>query len=176
FLANATTNAPLTAAAGIALGNTLEALVGAWMLRRLVQFDLALGRIKDVLGLVVLAAGLSTMVSATVGVTSLCLAGVKPWTTYPTIWTVWWLGDAMGDLVVAPLLLTWAAWRGLPRRPHRVAEVGALLLALVAVSMPVFAGPFALLSYPALAYALFPFVIWAALRFGQAPATLATAV
>jgi len=88
FLANATSNAPLAAAAGIALGNTPEALVGAWTLRPLVQFDLALGPVKDVLALVVLAAGLSTMVSATLGVTSLCLGGVKPWTVYPTIWTV----------------------------------------------------------------------------------------
>ena len=176
FLANATANAPLGAAAGIALGNTLEALVGAWLLRRLVPFDPALGRVKDVLGLMVLAAGLSTMVSATLGVTSLCLAGVKPWAAYPGMWSVWWLGDAMGDLVVAPLLLTWAGWRHIPWRPRRVAEVGALLLALVAVSLSVFAGPWALFSYPALAYALFPFVIWAALRFGQAPATLATAV
>jgi len=57
FLANATANAPLAVAAGIALGNTLEALAGAWLLRRLVQFDPALGRVKDVLSLVVLAGG-----------------------------------------------------------------------------------------------------------------------
>ena len=74
FLANATTNAPLATAAGIALGNTLEALVGAWLLRRLVQFDPALGRVKDVLSLVGLAAGLSTMVSATIGATA-CVWG-----------------------------------------------------------------------------------------------------
>jgi PAS domain S-box-containing protein len=176
FLANATANAPLATAMGIALGNTLGALAGAWMLRRPVHFDPALGRVKDVLGLVVLAAGLSTMVSATIGVTSLCLGGVKPWAAYPALWSVWWLGDAMGDLVVAPLLLTWAGWYRIRWRPQRVAEVGALLLALVAVSLSVFAGPFVLLSHPALAYALFPFVIWAALRFGQPPATLATAV
>jgi PAS domain S-box-containing protein len=176
FLANATAHESLATAAGIALGNTLEALAGAWMLRRLVKFDPALGRVRDVLGLVVLAAGLSTMVSATVGVTSLCLGGVKPWAAYPALWSVWWLGDAMGALVVAPLLLTWAGWRALPWRPQRLAEGGALLLALVAVSLSVFAGPFALVSHPALAYAIFPFVIWAALRFGPPPATLATAV
>src|SRR6516225_5287035 len=164
FLANATTNAPLATAAGIALGNTLEALVGAWLLRRLVQFDPALGRVKDVLGLVVLAAALSTMVSATIGATSLCLGGVKPWTAYPTMWSVWWLGDAMGNLVVAPLLLTWAGWRRMPWRLWRVAEAGALLLGLVAVSLLVFAGPTALFSFHLLAYTVFPFVMWAALR------------
>src|SRR5262249_55984893 len=163
-------------AAGITLGNTLEALAGAWMLRRLVRFDPALGRVKEVLGLVVLAAGLSTMVSATLGVTSLCLGGVKPWTAYPALWSVWWLGNALGNLVVAPLLLTWATGRHLPWRPQRVAEVGALLLALVAVSLAVFSGPVVFFAHPGLAYALFPFGIWAALRFGQPATTLATAV
>jgi PAS domain S-box-containing protein len=176
FLANATANAPLHAAAGIALGNTLEALVGAWMLRSLVKFDPALGRVKDVLGLVVLAAALSTMVSASIGVASLCLGGVKPWTDYSDLCSVWWLGDALAVLVVAPLLLTWAGGPRIPWRRQYVAEVGLLLLALVAMSLTVFAGTSALCSHPGVAYALFPFVIWAALRFGQPATTLATAV
>jgi hypothetical protein len=141
LLANATTNTPLATAAGIALGNTLDALVGAWLLRRLVQFDPALERVKAVLGLVVLAAGVSTMVSATIGATSLYLGGVKPCPTYSTMWSVWWLGDAMGDLVVAPLLLTWAGWHCIAWWPRQVVEAGALLLGLVAVSLLVFAGP-----------------------------------
>src|SRR5262245_17663823 len=147
FLANVTAGAPLGTAAGIALGNTLEALLGAWLLRRLVGFDKPLERVQDVLGLVVLAAALSTMVSATIGAASLCSGGLKPWTAYPALWSVWWLGDSMGDLVVAPLLLTWAGWRRQPWRPRRVAEAAALLLGLVAVSLLVFAGPIAHLSF-----------------------------
>src|SRR5262249_23530072 len=93
FLANATATQPLGTAAGVALGNTLEALLGAWLLTRVVGFDQALERVRDVFGLVVLAAGVSTLVSATIGAASLCLGGVKPWTAYPAIWGVWWLGD-----------------------------------------------------------------------------------
>src|SRR5262249_3948667 len=147
FLANATTNAPLATAAGIALGNTLEALAGAWLLRRLVQFDPALGRVNDVLSLVIVAAGVSAMVSATIGATNLCLGGVKPWPAYPTLWSVWWLGGAMGDLVVAPVLLSGAGWHRRAWRPRRVAEAAALLLALVAAGLLVFAGPAALFSF-----------------------------
>jgi PAS domain S-box-containing protein len=176
FLANATANEPLAAAAGVALGNTLQALLATWLLRRLVKFESALDQVKDALGLVVLAAGLSTMASATIGVTSLCLGGLTPWTAYPAVWRVWWLGDAMGVLVVAPLLLTWVGWRPILLRPRRVAEVGILLVALVAVSLFVFVGRSAIIPSDPLAYTVFPFAIWAALRFGQPGATLATCV
>ena len=169
FLANATANEPLLVAGGIAAGNTLEALTGAWLLRR-AGFDNALGRLKDAVALVVLAAGASTAVSATVGVVSLCLGGMHPWTAFGSLWGVWWLGDATGNLVVAPLFL---AWMTAPRRErwpaHRLAEAGALLAGLAAVSGTVFvaAGQHPVPGYP-LEYALFPFVIWAAVRFGQA--------
>jgi integral membrane sensor domain MASE1 len=76
FLGNATANAPLGIAAGIALGSTLKVLLGPWMLSRLVGFDKALERVQDVLGVVVLAAGVNTMVSATIDATSLCLGGL----------------------------------------------------------------------------------------------------
>src|SRR5262245_39551709 len=175
FLANAA-HAPAATAGAIAIGNTLEALAGAWMLRRLAGFDAALERVKDVLGLLVLAAGLSTTVSATVGVTTLCATGVRPWSDYSLLWGVWWMGDAMGDLVVAPLLLTWAGWRRLPWGPWRVPEVVALVGGVLAVSVSVFAEPYALVGHPAMAYALFPFMIWAALRFGPPVAALATAL
>src|SRR5262245_15429707 len=175
FLTNATANEPLGTAAGIAVGHTLEALLGAWLLR-LVRFDPALGRVKDVLGLVILGAGVSTMASATIGATSLCSGGVQPWAAYPTIWGVWWLGDAMGNLVVAPLLFTWAGWRRIPWRPRRVAEAGALLLALVAATLLVFVAPTTVFSLDPLAYAVFPFMISAALRLGQPAATLTTFV
>lgn len=172
FLANATANEPLGAAAGIAVGNTLEALLGAWLLR-LVGFDPALGRVKDVLALVVLAAGASTTVSATIGAASLCAGGVQPWAASPAIWGVWWLGDAMGNLVVAPLLFAWAGRHCLRWLSWRVAEAAALLLALAVVSLSVFAASPAASVHP-LAYAVFPFLIWAALRFGQPATTLMT--
>ena len=88
FLANVTQNEPVLTAAGIALGNTLEALVGAWLLRR-VGFRGSLDRVKDVLALAGLAAGLSTTVSATIGATSLCLGGIRPWSAFGSLWSVW---------------------------------------------------------------------------------------
>jgi signal transduction histidine kinase len=175
FLVNALTDVPLATAAGIAVGNTLEALSGAYLLHRLARFRNSLERLQDVLGLVVLAAVLSTTVSATIGVTSLCVGGAAPWGLYGSLWWQWWLGDAMGALVVTPVLLTWGTAPRFSWPPGRAAEAGALLLGVVAVSHVVFGGWFTpdLPNYP-LAYAVFPFVIWAALRFGQQGAATAT--
>src|ERR1700730_5869258 len=127
FLANATAHEPPWTAFGIAIGNTLEALTAVWLLRRVVHFDLRLARIRDVLALLVAGAVIGTAVSATIGVTSLCLGGVQPWSMYGKLWRIWWLGDAVGALVVAALVLPWATtWRRL-RHPQRLREAGILL-------------------------------------------------
>src|SRR5262249_4595149 len=97
FLADATTAEPPLTAAGIALGNTLEAVAGGWLLQSL-GFRARLGRLRDAGALVVLGAGLSTTISASVGVTSLCAGGVQPWSEFGSLWGTWWLGDAGGDL------------------------------------------------------------------------------
>ena len=171
FVANAMTSAPLGSALGIAAGNTLEAVLAVWLLRRL-GFRPTLERLRDVLGLAVIAAAGSTTVSATVGVASLCLGGVQPWSAFLPLWSVWWIGDAIGDLVVAPVLLVWAFGRptggrrgASPRRspssPGRSPWGSS--------SSP----PRAMTGYP-LHYMIFPFVVGAALRFGQVGTTMLT--
>ena len=182
FLANITADEPWPTACGIAVGNTLEAVVGAWLLRRVVRFNETLSRLKDVLGLVLLAACVSTSVSATIGVTSLCLGGVQPWGNFASLWSLWWLGDAMGDLVMAPVLLVWLAHSRALAHPWgerwrwgELAEAGMLISGVLIVGLLVFLQPFPPGSehYP-LPYTVFPFVIWAALRFGQQGATTVT--
>src|SRR5262249_25767349 len=114
FLANAMANEPVLTAAGIATGNTLDALTAAWLVGRVPRFRLTLDRVKDVLAFVVLAAVGSTMVSATVGTATLLLTETQPASAFPDIWWTWWVGDAIGDLVVGPLLLAWILG---PHRP-----------------------------------------------------------
>jgi signal transduction histidine kinase len=174
LLANVTSNEPLATACGIAVGNTVEGLVGAWLLHRIVGFRASLERLRDVLGLVILAGAASTMLSATIGVTSLCLGGVQPWGTYGWLWWLWWLGDATGAVLVAPLLLAWATSPMHSLRSRRL-EAVALLASLLLVSLVVFAGGVtpAISRHP-LEYTMFPFVVWAALRFGQPGTTAVT--
>src|SRR5436305_1607794 len=105
FLLNWTAGVPLAGAAGIAGGNALEAVTAVWLLGR-VAFRPSLERLRDVLALVILGAAASTMVSATAGVTSLWASGVVERSVVGRLWIVWWSGDALGVLLVVPLLIT----------------------------------------------------------------------
>jgi two-component system CheB/CheR fusion protein len=178
FLVNFTTpHESLFSAGGIATGNTLEAVLGAWLLRWAVRFDNSLERLKDVVAFIVLAAGVSTTVSATVGVTVLCLAQAHSWHRFGELWSNWWLGDAMGDLVMAPVLLTWLSGPRPRWQTSRFLEAAALGAGLILVCQFVFVAEVqaGARNFP-LEYTIFPFVIWAALRFGQRGVTLVTFV
>ena len=174
FLANLTVPEPVAVATGIATGNTLEAVVGAWLLHRW-GLRPALERIRCVFYLLGGGALLSTTISATIGLVSLCLAGLRPWSAFARIWVIWWLGDAMSVLIVAPLLLVWSR---APRGEWRNARIGEALVlggGLVAALWLIFATR----VFPAvtpLHYALFPFAIVAALRFGQPGTTMVNAL
>ncbi|MCA1562806.1 MAG: MASE1 domain-containing protein [Acidobacteria bacterium] len=176
FVANAGTDAPLWTAAGIATGNTLEAVAAAWILRRLPHFDPTLRRIRHVVEFVVVAAVISTTISATIGVATLCAAAVQPWTRFTELWTAWWLGDALGALVVAPVILTIArAPAGWSRRER--AETGLLVAGSAVATQIVFGQIFGpTVGHHPLEYVIFPFVIAAAVRPGQPAAALVVLV
>jgi PAS domain S-box-containing protein len=161
FAANATSEATLAVAAGISVGNTLAAVAGALLVAR-IGFTPALDRVRSVLALVVGGALVSTVISATNGVTVLTLADERL-ETYGAAWLLWWFGDVIGILVVAPILLVISDAFEHGRLPRaRLVEGGALLAAVVAASAIVFhAGAW---RYP---YLIFPLLLWAALRFQQ---------
>jgi integral membrane sensor domain MASE1 len=166
LLANGWTGVPIETVLGITLGNTLEALAGAYLLAR-AGFDSALRRVRDVLALVVLAAIVSTLVSATIGVASLGLGGELSWDDLGSTFRVWWLGDMCGDLVVAPFVLLFVGHlREAPR--DRWLEAMVLLALLAAVALILFG------EDKPLAYVAFPFLIWAGLRLGSHGASAAS--
>jgi len=161
IVANATSGASGVDAILIAVGNTLEALVGSILLRR-VGFRPALDRMRDIFMLVSLGAVASTAISATNGVTTLWLSGEIERSHYGSEWLLWWVGDGMGDLIVASLIFVLSTKPYL-RLDRRARLEGLVLLGLlVGVSSVVFlAGQW---RYPHL---LFPVLIWAVLRFHQ---------
>ncbi len=167
FLVNVTTAGNVATSIAIATGNTLEALVGAWLVNRFADGVNAFGRPQGVFKFAV-AATISTIVSPVFGVTSLALAGFADWRNYGAIWLTWWLGDATGDLVFTPLVLLWSVASKRSWNKKEAAEVGALLLLLALLSGVVFGGWFEISSrnYP-IAFICGPVVIWTAFRFTQ---------
>lgn len=185
FLVNVMTSAPLAVALATAVGNPLEALVGAYLLRRCVAFHHAMDRVRDVIGFVILAALLSTTLSSTVGVAAVYLTDAHRGASFGRLWLHWWLGDAMGDLVVAPFCLVWLS-KPFPlgragnlsdrTGPHRYAvEAVVWFLGIAAIAYLSFGGWIddVLVSAP-VAFTLFPLLIWMALRFGQHGTTSGT--
>lgn len=173
FLTVATADVPLWVAGATAVGNTLEAFVGAFTLRRYAQFNLALQRIRDVWNLLLWAALFSTLFSATIGVGSTCVSGSIAWRDFPKVWLIWWLGNAISDVLIAPLVLVWS--RTFRWQLERALEF-ILMIALVSIATTIVFGgwvPFPREGAYPLTFAVFPFFIWAALRFEQYGTTAA---
>ncbi|MFJ4355103.1 MASE1 domain-containing protein [Streptomyces massasporeus] len=172
FLVNVTLGPSLPAVLAIAAGNTLAPVCSYILLRR-AGFRNELNRLRDALALIFLGAFTGMLVSATVGSGTLALTGVLDADDFASTWSVWWTGDAMGVLVVTPvlLLLRSARWpRGVS--PARWAEGILLVAATVCVG-------FVETSETPLLFLGFPLLIWAGFRFrlaGAAPCALAVSV
>jgi diguanylate cyclase (GGDEF)-like protein len=169
FLANLTTQGSVAMAIAIGLGNTLEGLLGAYLVNRFANGRHFVTRPRYVFLFAGLGAMVSTTLSASVGVTSLALAGLARHVDVGSIWLTWWLGDAAGDLVVAPVIVLWSgAFRwGLGFR--RSLEAGTLVLGLATVAFIVFHGlsPNVGAEHLPLSFLCTPFLFWAAFRFGR---------
>lgn len=125
---NVTTSGSVLTSLGIAGGNTLEALLGAYLVRRFARGAAAFERAQDIFKLAALAAIGSTAVSATIGVATLVLTGHAALRDAGWIWLTWWLGDASGILLLTPLVVLWGRPSAEPLG-HRRVEVLALFTA-----------------------------------------------
>src|SRR6266550_3625756 len=166
FLANFTTTGAVLPSLGIAIGNTVEGLLAAYLVNRFARGGRVFDRVRDILRFALLAAIVSTTVAASIGVTSLALGGLVSTDDAPRVWLTWWLGDAVSDMVVAPALILWIgvklgpAWTG-----RQVAEAVALAVSAALVTLALFGGVFPSRHYP-LTVLLWPVMIWVAFRFG----------
>src|SRR3954470_11574149 len=115
FLANYTTTGVILPSLGIAIGNTLEGLLSAYLVNRFARGGRVFDRVRDILRFTLLAALVSTTISATIGVVSLVLSGELAWLHAGRTWLTWWLGDTVGDIVIAPPLILWIGVKPAPR-------------------------------------------------------------
>jgi signal transduction histidine kinase len=160
---------PLGSLVGQQAGNMAEIIVGAVLLRRLIGPSAALDRAEQVGGMLV-ALGIATAISATVGTASMFAGGVIGESELAHFWRTWWLGDTAGGLVVLPFLLAWVSQPARAWRRIRTWQ-GTLMIAAVAGL-----GVLAFSIEGPVAYMVFPALIWAAFRFGPAGATLSIAI
>ncbi len=173
LIANLGAGAPAGVAIGIALGNTLEAVLGATILSRTAGFERGLGTLRSVAAVVLAAFG-STLVSATVGVASMVGGHVIATDQLVSTWVSWWLGDVIGALVVAPLMLNLSVPDSDWSRGKGAEAVALTLLLVLTVGLAfghgegVFGSPF---RRP---FVVTPYLIWATVRFGPRGATVAT--
>ena len=156
-------------AAVIAAGNTLAPLTAAAFLKR-IGFRIELDRLRDAAALIVLGALVAMTISATVGTSVLALSGTVPTGSFLPTWAVWWTGDAMGVLLVAPLLLSLLPHARSPALALRTAaELAGLLVGVGLLTFVLFQNRLRL------EYLVFPLIMLAAWRFrlrGAAPAAL----
>ena len=174
FLANITASSVLTSTA-IGIGNTLEGVLGCYLVTRFAASQRFFERAQDIFGFALLAGMVSPTVSATVGVTTLALGGFANWAVYPAIWYTWWLGDGVGAVVVTPLVLLWRENPRLQWSRKQIIELVFLFSGLLFTADFVFGERFhpVVKNYP-LEYLCIPFLIWAAFRFGRRMAATAT--
>ena len=165
-----------------AFGATLQAVFAVALLRRL-GFHSSLNRLKDVINFIIFGAIISTQINSTLGPLRMCLAGLVEWSKYWQVRWHWFLGDAMGILIFTPLLLI--IFQSKPKiklskislKSFKITWLISiiLLILLVLVSWIVFTArtEAAITNYP-LEYLPFPFIIWAAIQWGQSGAILAS--
>jgi signal transduction histidine kinase/ActR/RegA family two-component response regulator len=174
FLVNMTTLGSVVTSLAIGAGNTLEAICGAWLVNRFANGIRVFDRPQDVFKFA-FAAVTSTAVSPSIGVISLALAGYADWSNFNPIWTTWWLGDATGDLIFAPIIILWAVK---PRRRwygRKDVEITLVLLLLLVLGEAIFGGwlPISAKNYP-VAFVCGPILIWMAFR--MSPRETATGI
>src|ERR671910_2042688 len=107
FFVNFATQGSLWTSLGIAASNTSEALLAAMLLARFAQGANVFNRTRNILTFIFLAGVISTAAGATMGTTTLYLGGFIARPEFSTVWLTWWLGDAVGNLIITPLLLMW---------------------------------------------------------------------
>jgi PAS domain S-box-containing protein len=171
FLVAFSSSVPVLAAAGQSIGATAASLTGAFLLRKIPGFDPSLSRLSDALGLVVLGAFGSSILSASIGLFSLYATHVQAYSGLASAWLIYWLGDSTGVLLVTPLVFALPSLFGI--RSRDIAEFSALLT-LLAVACFIIFGDLRLIPIRlhVLAFAVLPFVMWAAIDFGIGGASL----
>ena len=169
FLANATTAGSMTTWSAIAVGNTLECLVGGWLINRWSGGTTTFNTSGGVTRFAVISMSVATPISALIGVGVLTLAGYVTPSRFAPVWMTWWLGDLAGALVITPVVVLWATLGRISFATTREwAEASAAYTSAVVIGVIAFS-PLVTLTgtaRPLVFLAILP-LTWTALRRNQ---------
>ena len=150
----------------IGLGACGEALLGTYFLYRFTQSNDPLYQIKHIFIFIVFSSGISSLISATCGTFTLILSGISTWAQFNETFLTWWLGDAIGILVITPILILLSTLPSNRFHPKLIGEGIFLVIALIIVCKIVFADWLGDIHYP-LSFLPFPLLVWAVYRFDR---------
>lgn len=143
-----------------ACGNMMEALIGAWFIKRFAGTETPFNTIRELLVFIIFGGLLATLVSPTIGVASYCLA-TGQWIVATQMWLTWWLGDATGILIVSPLVIMLTK-----KAPQTFSGAQIIELVMVFLVLTLSTGVIFGYNYQ-YDYLIIPPLVWIALRFGR---------
>lgn len=143
-------------------GNAAAAVAGAWVLRRVLGGTVDVGRLRDLLWLLLWGGLGSTLLSAGPGILALWVSGSVTGVGIPVAFMNWWSGSLTGVLLVTPLVLAWVGGPAIRLAPARVLHFLLVMACCAGVAWAICQPGYSLLLRP---WALFPFLVWAALAF-----------
>jgi integral membrane sensor domain MASE1 len=174
-ITNATTAGSIGTAISIATGNSLEALVGAALINVWSNGRDTFSTCNTVAKFTVICVALATPISATVGITSLAIAGNAEWANFPNIWLTWWLGDMIGALVVTPVVVVWALSDARAFSRAELTKSAGVVSLAVAVGFIAFSPHIQTVAIPGkLSFLAALPLLWAALRRGPRDTAIAS--
>lgn len=156
---------PPGVAALIAVGNSLEPLLGAWLLTRKGDFNISLNAPRDFFRLCYLAGALSPAVCALISVDALLFSGRIAADDFWREFLHWWMGDTLGIVLVTPLILV---WRQLPRQRWNTLDATVLFGLSFVIGQILFLGWYSEVFGPySRGYWIYLLISWAAVRMGR---------
>ena len=158
---------------GFYAANTVQSVMGAYLVRRFIARFPTLATLKEFAGLVGFSALFSPLFGALIGTTALTLSGFSH--DFGQTWLLWWSDNAMSGLLVTPLILTWFAKPYVSARffcePKKLVEAILLFASLGILTCITFSSSAGIMSLNK--SRLIPLLLWVGLRFGARGASLA---
>jgi len=174
FAVNLTTAGSILSSLGIATGNTLEALAGAYLVVRFANGRKVFERSENIFKFLLFACVLATTIGASVGTASVFLTGFSQGAQAGRFWLTWWLGDMAGAILVTPCFILWFSQTTAYKSKRPVLSQGVAVVTLFLVGLAVFSNLLVTgtRDYP-LKFVCIPFVVWVAFELRPRAATLA---